>query len=108
MTTPKTTLQSVASLTEALEIYTEALDGAKIFGIQVGATWNYDASVYYAECSIGDGSTHALVRIEEPAWKGSPERGSEFEGIVYDLGEKLGEWLQAEFGQDYEYGVEMS
>ena len=49
MTTPKTTLQSVASLTEALEIYTEALDGAKIFGIQVGATWNYDASVYYAE-----------------------------------------------------------
>ena len=108
MKTPKITLQNVSKITDALDIHNEAHDGEKIFGIEVGATWNYEDSVYYAECSIGDCDTQAIVRLELEAWKNSPERGSEFELLVYDLGEELGAWLQSQFGTEYQYGVEIS
>jgi hypothetical protein len=108
MKTPKITLQNVSKISDALESYNEAQDGEKIFGIEVGATWNFEDSVYYAECYIGDGESQAIVRLEQEAWKGSPDRGSEFELLVYDLGDELGEWLQSQFGTEYQYGVQMS
>ena len=101
-------MQEVVSIEEAVKINLESMDGVKVFGISVGADWDHENSVYYAECIIGDGSELATVRIEEKAWKGSPEKGSEFEMLCYDLGEELGAWLQQEFGEDYEYGVELN
>ena len=109
MKTPNINLTGVESLNEALEIYLDAMEGKKILGIECGSDWSIgDDGVYYAQCIIGDGSTHATVRIENEAWEGCPERGVDYEQMCYSLGEELGEWLQDKLGSDYEYGVELN
>jgi len=99
---------NVKNLQDAIEIYLESMENLKIFGIRSKAEWNFDDSCYFAECYIGDGSDQAVIRASVPVSNASAKtRGMEYEQECESIGHSLGEWLQDNFGSEWEYGIEI-
>ena len=98
---------TVETLRDALDIYLEAMEQVKIFGINATAEWNYDQSHYVAECFIGEGRDVAVVRASVPVIdENAKSHGLQYEQKCDDIGHRLGEWLQDVFGSEWDYGIE--
>lgn len=99
---------NVKTLKDAIEIHLEAMENVKIFGIRSRAEWKFDDSCYFAECFIGDGSDNAVIRASVPVLNESAKtRGVEYEQECYSIGHSLGDWLQDNFGSEWDYGIEI-
>ena len=98
---------TVETLSDALEIYLDAMEKVKIFGITATAEWNYDHSHYVAECFIGDGRDVAVVRASVPVIdENAKSYGLQYEQKCDEIGHRLGEWLQDVCGSEWDYGIE--